>query len=107
MVKPIDIQYYDSVKGELVHTQEYKAKKFIEHECIVWSPEERCFICKPIKGYNVRTYHLIPDGSGHFSCDCQGYRKKERDGDRPFCSHVFALYLAFKTKTRTTLDKWK
>lgn len=115
MVKPIDVQYYDLLKGELVHTQEHKAQKFIENDCIVWDIEEKCFLCKPIEGYNIRTYTLKPEGDGHYTCNCQGYRKKVKLGETPFCSHIFALVLWFKTHNKnieqktlrnSTLEDW-
>jgi hypothetical protein len=106
-VEAMDIQYYDMIKGELVHTQEHKALKFIEHGCIMWDEKVRCFLCKPIEGYNIRTYTLKPNGHGRFSCNCQGFRKKEKIGETPFCSHLFALYLWFGMRNSprdTTLE---
>lgn len=108
-VEPLDVQYFDLIKGELVHTQEHKANKFIEHGCIVWDEKLHCFLCRPIEGYNTRTYMLVSNGAGRFSCNCQGYRKKEKMGQHPFCSHVYALMLFLsggrgEKKGKVTLD---
>lgn len=97
---PIDVQYYDHFTGELAHTQTHKAQKFIEHGCIEYNSEMKVFLCGPIKGYNTRTYTLRYIGSGRFSCNCQGYKKKMETTYDPFCSHILALMLYFKSKKK-------
>lgn len=59
-----------------------KAKKFLEYDCIERDGEN--WICKPIKGYNNTTYHIIEMGDT-LICDCQGYANKQ------FCSHCLAV----------------
>ena len=86
---PHNIQYFCHHTQEFEHTQVEKAKKFLEHNCLEYTGEG-FFICKPIEGYNTRTYTLRKDKDGEFQCNCQFGRK----GDG--CSHRLALYYAFK-----------
>jgi len=88
----VDVQYYDHVRGELKHSQEYKAKKFLAHDCIQYDYDNKVFQCLPIEGYNTRTYTLERI-EGRYQCNCQGYAKAKKDTGMGFCSHVWALLL--------------
>ena len=35
-----------------------KARKFVELGLIDYDREKKCYLCKPIKGYNKTTYHI-------------------------------------------------
>lgn len=98
MESPSTVQYFDHVIGELMHSQEHKARKFIEYDCIKYDAQMRVFYCGPIPGYNTRTYTMSKNSNGSFSCNCQGYRKKEAEGKFAFCSHIAALIIWFKSR---------
>jgi len=77
-----------------------KARKFVELGLIDYDKEKKCYICKPISGYNKTTYHLIWDksrlkyngkGYGEFECSCQYNQKTLK-----ICSHILALYMQFR-----------
>lgn len=84
-------QYYSHHARELKQTQKYKISKFLEHKCIEYAGDGM-FICKPIKGYNKRTYELIKNKEGEFECNCQYYVLGRRIGESRFCSHLGVLY---------------
>ena len=67
----------------LEHPQKNKIAKFINAGCIEKVNNDH-YICKPLKGYNTRTYDMRRTPNGDFKCNCQGYKKR---GD---CSHVQA-----------------
>ena len=98
-IKP-DVQYFDEWKGELSHTQRYNADQFLELGLVQYASDGR-FICLPIPGYNTRTY-VMQRKEGGFVCNCQGFVMKARllnqglSPNPPFCSHLLALYHAFK-----------
>lgn len=94
---PQTVQYFDHVKGQLKHSQEHKAKKFIEHDCIVYD-RTGIFYCGPIPGYNSRTYSIQKQADGTFACNCQGFRKRELEGEIGFCSHIAALIKWFEKR---------
>lgn len=74
----------DSSAGALLT----KARRFLEENCIEKS--EGCWICKPIKGYNRKTYHMKLERIG-WTCSCQGFKTKIEKGESPICSHIVAL----------------
>jgi len=78
------------MEGEKTYSIRAKAKKFVENNCIEYDKEKKCYICKPIKGYNSTTYHLVNKGK-EFECSCQFHQKTKR-----MCSHILALYLQLK-----------
>jgi len=78
------------MEGEKTYSIRAKARKFIENNCIEYDKEKKCYLCKPIKGYNSTTYHLI-NKNGEFECSCQFHQKTKR-----MCSHILALYLQLK-----------
>lgn len=88
---PKDVQFYSAHARELKRTQQEKILKFIEHRCIEYSPEMKCFLCHPIPGYNVTTYTVKREGKG-FSCNCQGYQTKLKRGEEASCSHIGATF---------------
>jgi len=90
----MDVQYYDHLLEKLVHPQIHKIKKFLAYGCI----EKRgtVYVCKPIKGYNTRTYTISINGAYH--CNCQGFKKR---GD---CSHVQAVKIFRGGKTEEQME---
>lgn len=84
---------YGQVRADVL---KHKASKFIENRCLDYSPENKEFFCKPLRGYNTRTYTLVNHNLGDFECNCQGYQSKLKKGEFPSCSHILALKLAFK-----------
>ena len=107
ITKPSDIQYFDHIKGELAKSQQYKALKFLEFNCIEEADnilvknridDHNHFICKPIEGYNIRTYDLIWIHGIGWECNCQGFKKSVERNGRSWagCSHVLALTLFLK-----------
>lgn len=87
------VDEFGKEKANVLHN---KALKFIELERLDYNPETKVFFVKPITGYNKTIYTLKPIGNGQFCCDCQGYTSKEKKGETPFCSHLLALFYAFK-----------
>ena len=88
-MKTHEVQYYDHELGKLEHTWLHKIRKILEHNCIqeISSVE---FICKPIVGYNQRTYSLKKQNF-EWVCNCQGFKK------RFDCSHKQALIVHLKS----------
>lgn len=88
-----DVQFYSHHAQELKHTQQHKISKFLEHDCIAYDNIDKVFVCKPIPGYNSRTYLLhnkTVDRS--FCCNCQGFMSSLKKTGKGSCSHVGALY---------------
>ncbi len=70
------------------------------HEII--NGEDTVFIKKPFThDYNKSAYRIYKNEEGMFECDCQGWNTKkvrgELNAEGVSCSHVLALFLAFKT----------
>lgn len=95
VLTPKTVQYYSHHAKKLEHSQVHKAKKFIEHHCIEYNKETKCFYCKPIEGYNKRTYTIErnPEMPDNFECNCQYFQK-----NKSICSHILALLFYFKLK---------
>jgi len=81
-----------------------KAIQFLKNKCIEYSKEKKCYICKPIKGYNKTYYEMRPkiihyngEKIKTFDCTCQFYNKVVKNS-HPYlvCSHVLALKLQLK-----------
>ena len=87
---PQNVQYFSHHTQEFAHSQVHKAQKFVEHGCIEYAGDG-FFVCKPILGYNTRTYTMRKNSAGSFECNCQ----KAREGAES-CSHILALFWAFK-----------
>jgi len=77
-----------------------KARKFVELGLIDYDKEKKCYLCKPIPGYNKTTYHITwnkfhlkykGEGNGDFECSCQFNQKTKK-----MCSHILALYMQLK-----------
>ncbi len=78
-----------------------KARKFVELGLIDYDREKKCYLCKPIKGYNKTTYHIFWDKTklkykesgehGEFVCSCQYNQKTFK-----MCSHILSLYMQLK-----------
>lgn len=87
------VQYYSHHAQELKQTQQNKINKFLEFDCIAYDNIDKVFYCKPIEGYNTRTYTLhnkTIDKS--FCCNCQGFMTSLKKTGKGSCSHVGALY---------------
>ena len=92
--------HYKMLKGAEGGAIQTKARKFVELGLIDYDKENKCYLCKPIPGYNSTTYHLIWDktkpkykgeGKGEFECSCQYNQKTFK-----MCSHILALYMQLK-----------
>lgn len=92
-----DIMFYDHIDRELTNTQYNKANLFLSNGCIV-QIDKKEFICKPIPNYNTRTYKLHCFDGGRWRCNCQFFRKFEKQGEFVMCSHLLALKLFFDFK---------
>ncbi len=79
------LQKWDHKKQRLEKPPSYKIKRFVKLGCIVKQKEGE-WICKPVPGYNTRTYTMVKDLSG-WRCNCQGYNK------RGSCSHIDELMI--------------
>jgi hypothetical protein len=97
-----DVQYFDEFKGELSYSQKRKAEKFLGLNLVVYLGSGK-FACNPIEGYN-HTVHVMTKEDGEWRCRCQGFNKMDKafkaglSPNKPFCSHLLALMLAFKEK---------
>lgn len=89
-----EVQGYSEHFMQCARSQQAKAFKFIENNCIEYVGGGT-YVCKPIKGYNT-TEHRMREENGEFSCSCQFYRSKLARGERVTCSHLAALYEYFK-----------
>lgn len=98
---PTNVIYWESTSNELRLAGRFgkallnKARKFLINNCI----EEingTNWICKPIKDCNKTEYYVISTERG-FTCDCQGFKKKQKDYDEgksseiPICPHIVAV----------------
>lgn len=90
-----EVQYYDHYLKTLKHTQKHKAKKFLKHNCIKYIGHST-FVCNPIEGYNTRSYTL-KRVNNKWTCNCQFFVRMSLRGEDPICSHIMALFLAFKS----------
>ena len=81
-------------EGSAIRT---KAKRFLRLKCIVYNPETKEYLCKPIPGYNKTTYRMKKEGD-HFSCSCQFYNKVSKFWVHPICSHTLTLKMYLKIK---------
>jgi len=82
--------------GEAIKT---KARKIVELGLIDYDKENKCYLCKPIPGYN-KTYSQVWDktkpkykgeGFGEFECSC-----KYNQTTFKMCEHILALYMQFR-----------
>ena len=90
--------FVDELGKPKANVMKFKAIKFLENNCVTYSPESSSFFVLPLKGYNKTTYEIKPIGNGLFECNCQGYQTKLRQDQFPCCSHILALKFAFKCK---------
>ena len=81
-----------------------KARRFLENGCIDYDKEKKCYLCKPIKGYNKTTYemrnwyHKDARATTGFNCTCQFYQRvvtRQRIAGL-ICSHICALKMQLK-----------
>jgi len=97
--------FVDEYGKEQANVLKRKALLFLTNGCIKYIGEG-WFECAPLEGYNTRFYNMKKrEGkTGNimevFSCNCQGYQKKLKDGKMPGCSHTLALSLHFKLQKK-------
>lgn len=103
------VMYYDHIKQKLEGAMIDKAIKFFNAECIkpVYDGLNELigYECRPLNGYNTRTYSLRAHPVFGWACNCQGFNKKEaqfNEGkiDYVICSHVIALSIYLKDKRK-------
>jgi len=81
--------------GHKTEAIRHKAKIFLREGCIDYDKEKKCYICKPLKGYNKSTYEMRPVNNT-FDCTCQFHNKVVKKNPELMCSHVLALHLQLK-----------
>lgn len=100
VITPENVMYFSHHTGEFTQTLPSKAKKFLKHKCLMYLGDG-VFVCNNLPGYNVRQY-TIQRKKKVWTCNCQGWVKKCKDGklsgDGVNCSHLLALMYAFKIK---------
>ena len=100
------IQYYDHYEETLKKSQEQKARKFVENNCIKYNEDGKCFVCEPLIGYNTRTYQMKKLVDGRFRCNCQCITTQEnrvgmgimKPEDMKPCSHIAALIMMVRER---------
>jgi len=119
-----NVQYWCRHTKELKNTQVNKALQFVRFNCLHYIGNNR-FVCLPLNtekewsfklddakmciskkpfdtDYNRSEYIISRLPGGTFECNCQGWQSKARRGeaikDGANCSHVLALFYAFKLK---------
>jgi len=98
---PQSVQYYSHHAQELKQTQQNKINKFLEFDCIAYDNIDKVFVCKPIPGYNSRTYTLTNKTIDRsFICNCQGFLTSLRKTGKGSCSHVGALHEWFSLNNK-------
>jgi len=85
----VDVQFYEVEWEELTRSQRYKAKRFIEENCIEFLGNNTWF-CHPIKGYN-KTCYTISCEENDWKCNCQFNALKGG-----LCSHILSVWLWLK-----------
>lgn len=121
-----NVQFWCKHARELERPHVSKAKRFLEFDCVRYVGEENeydqkgSFVVLPLnsdesavdvetgvvfqkrpypKDYNSTVYTIVKN-DGKFICNCQGWTFRERQGrggrDGCSCSHVLALFFAFK-----------
>jgi hypothetical protein len=105
------VQLYSNTAKELAYSQQHKVMKLVEHGCIEYDSDSKCYWCNPIIGYNSTRYKIISYNHELKApeCDCQGFQTKFRKwkenpqvNPMPNCSHVGALHEHWK---RTNIVK--
>ena len=98
---PENIIYWEPTSNELRREGKFgialldKARKFLKNNCVT-QIDYSTWIIKPIKDYNKTEHYIILTDNG-FTCDCQGFRKKQKDFTEgqssiiPVCSHILTI----------------
>ncbi len=98
---PENIIYWEPTSKTLRESGRYgvallnKARKFLRNNSVD-QIDFTTWVVRPIKDYN-KTEHYIISTEKRFTCDCQGFRKKEKLFDEgnsneiPICSHIIAV----------------
>lgn len=122
-----NVRYWSKHTKELKGSQVKKALQFLQHDCLQYVGEDQeydvkgAFICLPLNtqesyseygrtwqkkpfaiDYNFSAYKITKGDGKTFVCNCQGWQTKlkrnEVVAEGANCSHVLALYYAFKMK---------
>ena len=117
---PKNVIYYEPTSNE-IRTKEgvkkvkpilIKAQKFLL-QARIEQIDYTTWLCHPIRGYN-KTIHTISSNAEELTCDCQGFRKKEKDylngssNINPICSHILAVkQYCFIELNNGMNDEWK
>jgi len=120
-----NVQHYCKHGKELKQPLRLKSKLFLEHDCVKYLGDDvefgnrHTFVVLPLntddfcvvdgrsfskvpfsRDYNYSAYKVVKTGLGVFECNCQGWQNRFRRGemlmDGCHCSHVLALFYAFK-----------
>lgn len=120
VLEPHTVRFWCRHTVELKGSQVRKAELFVEHDCLQYLGNNR-FVCLPLNSeveflfegrvlrkrpfkvdYNSSEYLIERQGENTFSCNCQGWQTRARRGELvpegANCSHVLALFYAFKLK---------
>lgn len=120
VLEPRTVRYWCRHTMELEGSQVDKAGLLVEHECVQYLGENK-FVCLPLNthedvmvgarlfkkrafshDYNSSEYTITRLSEKTFKCNCQGWHTKEQRGEivpeGANCSHVLALFYAFKLK---------
>lgn len=84
------VQFYSEKLKKLKYPVKRKVLKLLANNCLECIDGH--WICKPILGYNTRTY-TIEEKNGGYECNCQGCQSRIRKGLSPICSHILAVRL--------------
>ena len=91
------VQFYSDRVKDLLHTQQHKIEKFLEHKCINYLGQGK-YYCHFIEGYNNTTYIMEMNADKDFECNCQAFQSAKKKGGYFMCSHLGALYEFFARK---------
>lgn len=98
---PTNVIYWEDTSKELRREGRFgtsllnKSRKFLQNNCIK-QISDASWTCDPIKDYNKTSHYIISTTRG-LTCDCQGFKKKQKDFDegnsniKPICSHIVAV----------------
>lgn len=120
MIEPTTVRYWCRHTKELKGSQVKKAEQFVLFDCLHYLGEN-VFVCLPLNtqekvelgervlekrayksDYNSSEYRIKRTSAKTFECNCQGWQTRARRGEivpeGANCSHVLALFYAFKLK---------
>jgi len=111
VLTPKNVMYYSHHAKEVNNSIKHKAQIFLDMDLVEYDFDVKCYIVKPIAGYNTRTYTIQKRKTG-FECNCQGCQTKIKKGlydpekqSLTACSHILAVYLLLKIKNWRQQDE--